>query len=325
MVILIIKILSKSRLFSEILTNNMKSLGVDIETISLDNSLKDQLKNVEILVNDSFQIDKSLIDSSPNLRVIHQSGIGIDNIDVNYCTSKSIYVANVPLANAISVAEHTLFLILLLAKNVRDNDGGSSFMKKRIPNLIGSELHGKKLTIIGLGATGIEVAKRARAFGMKIFGITKPPFSRKGLDKTYYVDNIDEPDKLIQYLVESDYVSIHTPLNKETRDMFGEKELGLMKKTAFLINVARAPIVNKNALFDALDQKKILGAAFDVFWEEPPNKDDKLLQFENFILTSHIAGWTSEAIESTIRIISNNLLRTVNGQNPLTIINSELS
>ncbi len=299
-------------------------MGMDSQTISTEDSLEDQLKNVEILINDSFKIDKSFIDLSPNLRVIHQSGIGVDNIDVNHCTSKSIYVANVPLANAISVAEHTLFLMLLMAKNVRDDENGSSLTKKRISNLMGSELHGKRLTIVGLGATGIEVAKRARIFGMKISGITKPPFSRKGLDKTYYVDNIDEPDKLIQYLVESDYVSVHTPLNDETRDMFGERELGLMKKTAILINVARAPIVNKKALFDALSQKKIQGAAFDVFWQEPPNKDDDLLRLNNFILTPHIAGWTSEAIESTVRIISNNILRTVNGQNPLTIVNSEL-
>lgn len=321
---MIIKLLSKSKLFSEIVTNNLKSIGINVETISTDDSLKEQLKEVEVIINDSFKIDKSIIDSSPNLRVIHQSGIGIDNIDVNYCTSKSIFVANVPLANAISVAEHTLFLMLLMAKNVRDNNDGTSLTKKRIQNLIGSELHGKRLTIVGLGATGIEVAKRARVFGMKISGVTKPPFSRKGLDKTYYVDNIDEPDKLIQHLVESDYVSIHTPLNDETRDMFSERELGLMKKTAFLINVARAPIVNKKALFDVLDQREIQGAAFDVFWEEPPNKDDKLLSLNNFILTPHIAGWTSEAIDSSVRIISNNILRTVNGENPLTIVNSDL-
>lgn len=299
-------------------------MGMDSQTISIEDSLENQLKNVEILINDSFKIDKSVIDLSPNLRLVHQSGIGVDNIDVDHCTSKSIYVANVPLANAISVAEHTLFLMLLMAKNVRDDENGSSLTKKRISNLIGTELHGKRLTIVGLGATGIEVAKRARIFGMKISGVTKPPFSRKGLDKTYYVDNIDEPDKLIQYLVESDYVSVHTPLNDETRDMFGERELGLMKKTAILINVARAPIVNKKALFDALSQKKIQGAAFDVFWEEPPSKDDELLSLNNFILTPHIAGWTSEAIESTVRIVSNNILRTVNGQNPLTIVNSEL-
>ena len=133
---MIIKILSKSKLFSEIVTNNLKSIGINVETISTDDSLKEQLKEVEVIINDSFKIDKSIIDSSPNLRVIHQSGIGIDNIDVNYCTSKSIFVANVPLANAISVAEHTLFLMLLMAKNVRDNNDGTSLTKKRIQKII---------------------------------------------------------------------------------------------------------------------------------------------------------------------------------------------
>ncbi len=116
---------------------------------------------------------------------------------------------------------------------------------------------------------------------MKIFAVTKPPFSRKGIDKTHYVDNIASPENLLQFLVEADYVSIHTPLNSDTRNIIGEKELNFMKKSAYLINVARAPIVDREALFVALKTKRIAGAAFDVFWNEPPTKgNDNLLQLD---------------------------------------------
>ncbi len=259
--------------------------------------------------------------------MIHQTGIGTDNIDVEYCTKKSIYVANVPLANAVSVAEHTLLLMLYLAKNVK---GGStpkiSAMRRRVTDTLGSDLQGKSLTIIGLGATGTEVAKRARAFGMKIFAVTQPPFSRKGIDKTHFVDNIAGPENLLQFLVEADFVSIHTPLSNETRNMFGEKELNFMKKSAYLVNVARAPIVNKEALIVALKTKRIAGAAFDVFWNEPPTKEDEdeLLQLDNFVLTPHIAGWTKEALEATARIVSVNIARMSRGEIPLTLVNPEL-
>lgn len=317
-------LLTASSALKEIIIKNLDEVNLTADVIDYDQPLYPQLKDVEILVNSSTKIDRSFMDAAPNLRMIHQSGIGIDNIDVSYCTTKSIYVANVPLANAISVAEHTLFLMLFLAKNVKSSGTPNiSVMRRRFSNALGSDLQGKTLTIIGLGATGIEVAKRARSFGMKIVAITQPPFSRKGVDKTHYVDNIASPENLLQFLVDADFVSIHTPLNDETRNMIGEKELNFMKKSAYLINVARA-LVNKKALFDALKTRSIAGAAFDVFWNEPPTEDEKLLQLDNFILTSHIAGWTNEAVEATGRIIAINIARISRGEVPLTVVNSEL-
>lgn len=320
-----IKLLTTSTPLKEIILNYLDEVNLTADVIDYDQPLYPQLKDVEILVNSSAKVDRSIIDAAPNLRMIHQSGIGIDNIDVSYCTRKSIYVANVPLANAISVAEHTLFLMLFLAKNVKSSGTPNiSVMRRRFSNTLGSDLQGKTLTIIGLGATGIEVAKRARSFGMKIVAITQPPFSRKDVDKTHYVDNIAGPEILLQFLVDTDFVSIHTPLNDETRNMIGEKELNLMKKSAYLINVARAPIVDKEALFNALKMRSIAGAAFDVFWNEQPIEDERLLQLDNFILTSHIAGWTNEAVEATGRIIAINIARISRGEVPLTVVNSEL-
>ncbi len=320
-----IKLLTTSAALKEILLKNLSEVNLTADVIDPSQSLYPQLQDVEILVNSSANIGRSVIDAAPNLRMIHQSGIGIDNIDVDHCTTKSIYVANVPLANAISVAEHTLFLMLFLAKNVKSSGTPNvSVMRRRFTGVLGSDLQGKTLIIIGLGATGIEVAKRARAFGMKIFAITQPPFSRKGIDKTHYVDNIAGPENLLQFLVDADYVSIHTPLTNETRSMIGEKELSFMKKSAYLINVARASIVDREALFAALKTRKIAGAAFDVFWNEPPVEDDKLMQLDSFILTSHIAGWTNEAVIATARIIAINIARISRREVPLTVVNSEL-
>jgi D-3-phosphoglycerate dehydrogenase len=321
-----IKLLTMSAALKEILLRKLREVNLSADLIDSNQSLHPQLKDAEILVNSSAGVDRSLIDAAPKLKMIHQTGIGIDNIDVDYCTKKSIYVANVPLANAVSVAEHTLFLMLFLAKNVKcGNTPNVSVMTGRFTDTLGSDLQGKTLTIIGLGATGTEVAKRARAFGMKIFAVTQPPFSRKGIDKTHFVDNIAGPENLLQFLVDADYVSIHTPLSNETRNMFGEKELNFMKKSGYLINVARAPIVNREALFVALKTKRIAGAAFDVFWNEPSTKNyDKLLQLDNFVLTPHIAGWTSEAVEATTRIVSVNIARMSRGELPLTLVNSEL-
>jgi D-3-phosphoglycerate dehydrogenase len=299
------------------------------EIIDHDQPLLPQIEDAQVIVNGFGDIDKSIIDGCPDLELVQQTGIGIDNVDVGYCTSKSILVANVPLANAVSVAEHTIFLILYLAKNVKENASGnnrSAYLERRIPNILGSEIQGKVLVIIGLGATGLEVAKRAKSFGMHVIAVTKNPFLKKpGIDKVYFVDSLGGSEIISESLSRADYVSLHIPLTEETKNMIGTKELALMKKSAFLVNVARAPIVDREALFTVLSDNRIAGAAFDVFWKEPPDPDDKLLKLRNFILTQHIAGWTTESVDAISRIIVTNIERLAQAQVPLTIINSEVT
>jgi D-3-phosphoglycerate dehydrogenase / 2-oxoglutarate reductase len=303
--------------------------NLEIKYVDPEKSLISQIAPAQIIVNGFHVIDRSVIVSCPDLKLIQQSGIGVDNIDIKYCSSKGIYVANVPLANAISVAEHTLFLIFLLSKNVsiwtRHSTPAISLLHTRSKTTAGMELHGKTLAIIGLGVTGIEVAKIARGLGMRVEAVTKHPSTKsQGYDKRYFVDELVGIDRLPEVLARADIVSIHTPLTEETRDMFGEKEFSVMKKSAYLINVARAKIVNKDALFNALSTQRIAGAAFDVFWNEPPDSKDQILSLENFILTPHIAGWTAEAIETITRIISINIERVSRGEAPLTVVNKEL-
>src|SRR5205823_2293927 len=161
--------------------------------------------------------------------------------------------------------------------------------------------------------------------------VTKSPFLKKPgeVDKAYYVNSLGGSEILSESLSRADYVSLHTPLTQETKNMIGAKELALMKKSAFLVHVARAPVVDKEALFTALSTNKISGAAFDVFWDEEktpsPDPNDKLLKLPNFILTPHIAGWTIESVDTIARIIPTNLERFAQAQIPLTVVNPELT
>src|SRR5215831_4869994 len=324
-----IKLLTRSSDLNKILISKLNQLGLSADAIIIvdyKQPLLPQLVDAEIIVNGFGNIDKTIIDGCPNLQLIQQTGIGIDNVDVSYCTSRSIFVANVPLANAVSVAEHTLFLILYLAKNILSADTSSHVLERRAQTL-GSEVQGKTLAIIGLGATGLEVAKRAKSFGMHVIAVTKNPFLKKpgGIDKTYFVDNLGGSEILSESVSRADYISLHTPLTEQTENMIGPKEFTLMKKSSFLVNVARAAIVDREALFKALYSNKISGAAFDVFWEEPPDPNDKLLKLQNFILTPHIAGWTIESVDTTARIIATNIERFAQAEIPLTIVNPELT
>jgi D-3-phosphoglycerate dehydrogenase len=234
---------------------------------------------------------------------------------------KSIHVANVPHVNNVAVAEHTLFLMTYMAKNMKC--AGEGLMKRRVLNFLGSELHDKHLTIIGLGATGIEVAKRASCFGMHVSAVTKHPSSKRSSNEEMnYLDQIQGMEHLNHLLATADYVSVHIPLTNETQGLIGATELNSMKKSAFLINVARAQIVVRDALFNILSSKKIAGAALDVFWEEPADPNDRLLKLDNFILTPHIAGWTAEAAETTTSLIAANIDRVLNSrEKPTTLVN----
>lgn len=321
-----IKALIQNPEFKQRVAEKLKQSNISVEFINYSEALIPQIQDSEILINSVDNINKQLVDSCPNLKLVQQSGIGVDSIDIKYCTKKGIYVANVPMANAISVAEHTFLLMLYLCKNIKLNSlntssNTGSFIR-RIPNQMGTELASKTILIIGLGVTGIEVAKRAKAFGMKVIAVTKHPFTKtEGGDKKYFIDSLYGADNLLQVLPNADFISIHTPLNSDTENMIGKEELDLMRQSACLINVARAPIVNRDALLDSLREKRIAGAAFDVFWREPADQNDPLLQLDNFLLTPHIAGWTYEAIDSISDIIRINIERMIRGQIPLTLVN----
>ena len=314
---MIIKILSYAAGLKDLLSAKLNEIGFTADTVDYSHALLPQLKDADVIVNGLGVIDRSIVDSSTKLKLVHQVGIGIDNVDIDYCTSKSVFVANVPNTNNISVAEHTIFLMVYMAKNMKAAE--SSLMKRRVINVLGTELYGKTLLIIGLGATGSEVAKRIKSFGMNVIAVTKHAASKK---YDVIVDDIRGLECLSETISNADYVSIHTPLTDDTLGMIGMQEFNSMKSSAFLINVARAAIVDGDALYTALSNRKIAGAAFDVFWEEPADPNDRLLKLDNFVLTPHIAGWTTESAEATAKIITTNIDRISRGEVPVTAVNS---
>lgn len=318
-----IKIMMRSLSFKDILDSQLKANGLASELVDMDSPVVPQVSDAQVIINGTGRVGREIIDACPHLELVHQAGIGFDNIDVAHCTSRSIYVANVPLANATAVAEHTIFLMILLAKNILTSD--RSLARRRNPRSMGIELLGKTLLIVGLGASGIEVAKRAKAFGMTVIAVTKDPVSnRPGREKTFFADDVMGPEALHEAVPKADFVSLHVPLTDETRNLIDEKTIGLMKETAFLVNVARAPIVDRDALYNALSTNRIAGAGFDVFWEEPANPNDRLLQLDNFVLTPHVAGWTKESVDSIAGVIASNIVRVSEGKAPLTLVNTEL-
>lgn len=323
-----ITILSHGYGLMEILTEELSKIGLQATQADYKKPLLPQITETEILINGLGKIDKDVIDNCHRLKLVQQIGAGTDNIDIDYCTNKAILVANTPATNNISVAEHTLFLILYIAKKIKGAAKG--LMKVRVQSVLGSELYGKTLLVIGLGAIGTEVAKRATAFGMRVIAVTKFPISvltepsssssvlqrshldphqrasdtsRQGsnLGQRYrdgdvnanlnltFVNEIHGTEKLLSLIPVADYVSLHTPLTMETRAI-KSREIDLMKRSAYLINVARAQIVDRDSLYTALLNRDIAGAAFDVFWQEPADPDDRLLKLDNFVLTPHIAG-----------------------------------
>jgi phosphoglycerate dehydrogenase-like enzyme len=184
---------------------------------------------------------------------------------------------------------------------------------------IGSELYGKHLGIIGLGNSGIELAKRAHSMEMKILALKRTPTEE--LISKYNLEFLGGPEDLNYVLKESDYVSLHTPLTEATRGFISTTEFKQMKSSAFLINVSRGPVIDRNALLVALKEKLIAGVGLDVYWEEPANPDDPIYQFENVITLPHIGG---SSVESQIRMtetVVSNIIRISEEKKPINIQN----
>ncbi|MFQ5710637.1 MAG: 2-hydroxyacid dehydrogenase [Candidatus Geothermarchaeales archaeon] len=238
------------------------------------------------------EIDAEVMDSAPNLKIIANYAVGYDNIDVKAASERGILVTNTPEVLTETVADLTFALILSVARGIVKYDAlvrGRGWKGDWKPMLfLGSDVHGKTLGIVGLGRIGEAVARRARGFDMRIlyFDIVR----RGELEGELGVEYVS----LEELLRASDYVSLHVPLMRETRHMMGEEEFNLMKATAYLINTSRGPVVDEEALYKALKERRIAGAALDVFEVEPLSDDNPLLELENVVLTPHIGSASPE-------------------------------
>ena len=268
-----------------------------------------------VVVRSATRITAEVIEHGRQLKVIARAGAGLDNIDVVEARHRGIKVINSPDANTRAVAEHTLGLLLALARHIPRADASLKEGKWEKKKLMGTGLYGKTLGIIGFGRIGREVAIRAKAFGMKVLVNQRRPTPELNLELG--VEGVD----LADLLRESDFVSLHVPAKAETQNLIGANELALMKPTACLINTSRGVVVDEAALLAALNNGRLAGAALDVFVKEPAI-DSALAQHERVVATPHIAASTEDAqTEAAISVAQQlvELFRDVSAKNPLSL------
>jgi len=270
------------------------------------------IKDVDGIIIGIDELSAEIIEEANELKVISKYGIGLDNIDINMATNKKIVVTNTPTANVDAVADLTFGLILSLARRVPEADRKTKGAKWG--KIIGKSVWEKTIGIIGLGKIGRQVVKRAKGFEMNIlvFDIVKD----KKFAQKYGIKYVD----LEKLLRQSDYITIHIPLNDATRNMISYEELEKMKKDAFLINTSRGGIVDEEALYDALRNNKLRGAALDVYNNEPL-RESPLKELDNVIMTPHIGAYTEEAIENMSIQAAQNLIDVLEGREPQNRVN----
>ncbi|HEY0305753.1 MAG TPA: phosphoglycerate dehydrogenase [Longimicrobiales bacterium] len=242
-----------------------------------------------VVVRSGTRITRDSLKYATRLKVIGRAGVGVDNIDVEAATEMGVAVLNAPSGNTISAAELTLALLLALVRKVPAADRSMRAGEWDRKSFNGVELYGKTLGLVGAGRIGSEVARRARAFGMRV--VAYDPYLTAERASSLEI----EQGTLEEVLRRADVITLHVPLTEATANLIAEKELALLKKTAVIVNAARGGVINEAALHAALSNKQIAGAAFDVFEEEPLPADNPLRSLPNVVLTPHLGAATAEA------------------------------
>jgi len=290
-------------------------LHVDLAFVEDSAPLADQVADVDVIIPALSDISADVINAAPNLKLIIQAGVGLDTVDIEAATKRNIYVANAPYGSATSMGELTIALMMLLSRKL--NEAQQNLRKGIFFLPLGSELGGKTLGLIGLGHSGNKTARRAKSFDMTILAIDKYHERMHNPD----VDFLGGIDQLEKILTESDFVSLHCPLNDETNCMIGYEQLCKMKDTAYFINLARAGLVDEQGLIRALKEQKIAGAGLDVFWEEPLGPDNELLKLDNVVLTPHVATSTDESRARNFEQVARDIKRVAAGEKPEFCVN----
>jgi len=238
-----------------------------------------------LIVRSATKVDASLLDGADSLRVVARAGVGVDNIDVDAATRRGVVVFNTPSANTLAAAEMTIALMLAVTRKVAAADHSVHDGVWDRASFQGVELYGKVLGLVGAGRIGREVAARARAFGMTVVACDP-----------YLADSVDvDLCPLEQVLAEADVVSLHVPLNDDTRHLIDARAIASMKPGSFLINASRGGVVDEAALVEALQTGHLAGAALDVYEQEPLPPESQLRSAPNLVLTPHLGASTAEA------------------------------
>jgi len=268
-----------------------------------------------LIVRSQTKVSAKVIEAGQKLQVIARAGVGVDNIDVEEATQHGIMVVNAPTANTVSAAEHTIALILASARNIPQANAVLKSGVWRRSDFLGTEVRDKTLGIIGLGKVGSEVARRARGLEMKL--IAHDPFI-----SVEYANNLQV--KLVpleQLLKESDFITLHLPLTASTKRLLKAKELALVKPTARIINCSRGGLIDEEALAKAVREKRVAGAAIDVFPTEPTTKS-VLFEEDNIIVTPHLGASTTEAQATAAKDVANQIIDVFKGQPPRYSVNA---
>jgi D-3-phosphoglycerate dehydrogenase len=281
-------------------------------------SLINEAKEMDgLIIRANGKVSRKLIESAPRLKVIGRHGVGVETIDIEAATEKGIWVVNTPDANDISVAEYFFGLALMLSKMLRK--GEKALREDRWEaryQYIGNELHGKTLGILGFGRIGRATGRIGyRGFDMKVlyYDVIRYEDMGKEIGAT--------PATPEEVLAQSDFISINLPMTPQTKGFVGQRELGMMKPTAFILNLARGLLWDEKALYQALKEGKIAGAGSDVFEVEPAPPKHPLLDLENFIATPHMSAHTDEALKR-MSLVTEDVIQVLEGKVPVHPVNN---
>ena len=260
-----------------------------------------------IIVRSRTKVTKEVVDAAAAAKIIARVGVGLDNVDVKAAEAKKIRVINAPEAASVAVAELAIGLMISLARSIPRADAESkrgNWIKKE---LMGSQLSGKYLGIVGVGNIGRNLGRMAKALRMNLIGYDPYPINREFITETGMI--VTDLNTLLE---SADFVTCHVPSTPETKRMFNTERFAKMKPTAYLVNTSRGEIIDENALFDALKNNKIAGAALDVFEVEPPT-NKQLLALPNLVCTPHIGAQTKEAQELASTVIAEKVIQILRG------------
>ncbi len=274
----------------------------------------EEIRDADVLL--AHWVPPNMIEKAEKLKLIQTAAAGGDGIDFIAAAKKGIKVATSSGCNASATAEHAMLLMLALIRRLPQEYNRQIRGEWQIwaDKYEGYELLDKTLGIIGFGKIGIELAKRAKAFGMKILALKKHPETAQEEKETLGLDFLGGLESLDHVLENSDFVVLCVPLTDETVEMIGEREIQLMKNTAYLINISRGKAINEKILIDALRKGKIAGAGLDVFYDYVPKPDNPLYKMDNVVLTPHMGGWTKESRERCLKFSIENAWRVYKGE-----------
>ncbi|WP_319507035.1 phosphoglycerate dehydrogenase [uncultured Methanolobus sp.] len=309
------KVLVSDPLSEQGLTILQQHFTVDVLTGLSEEELVEKIPEYDALViRSGTQVTRKVIEAADKLKIVGRAGVGVDNVDVEAATEKGIIVVNAPEGNMLSAAEHTIAMMMALARNVAQANESLKSKKWERSKFMGVEVNGKTLGVIGLGRIGAEVAKRAQGLNMNILAYDPFVSEERAKEMGVTMMSVQEIVKL------ADFITVHTPLTKETRNIIDAEEFALMKSNARIINCARGGIINEEALADALNSNKIAGAAIDVFVNEPPF-DSPLIDCKTLIATPHLGASTEEAQINVAVSVAEEVVSVLNGGTAKSAIN----